>query len=235
MQYIRRKRSAKCDNPISIDTTKATLIKNCSCTEENYQCDYCFVRSESGKCEFDSAYCAQYDPKVPPTPCNGVWYESRGYRRVPGDTCDPSSGIDHMPIQRTCPYHAPEPAPVMPPSDQKNPNVSVRVDSHATTVIGFLVVFAFVALLLVIVWYLSGRNPVLREYVSKCVPEKYLPDFKIPAAAYSVLEEGVDNDAPALTLDNDDDDKVQDDDNTHNDGNKITLDGSDDAEFNPRG
>src|SRR4051812_9696185 len=36
-QYVRRKRTALCDNPVAIDTTKATIIKNCSCTEENYQ------------------------------------------------------------------------------------------------------------------------------------------------------------------------------------------------------
>jgi len=238
LQYIRRKRTEKCDNPANIDTSAVTIVKNCSCTEENYQCDYCFTRSKDGTCILDVSYCANFDPKQPPAKCNGIYYETLGYRRVPGDTCDPTSGVNHMPIPKQCPAHAPEPAPVVviPPNNQGGP--SIKVDSHATAVIGFLVVFAFIALLVVILWYMSGRNPTVRDYISQCVPERFLPDFKIPGAAYSVLEEGVDGDAPALTLDNDSDDKVQEDDHTtsaNKDANQITLDGSDDNDFNPRG
>jgi len=224
--YIRRKRTAHCDIPTSVTTKDVTIVRNCSCTEQNYQCDYCFTRV-NGKCDLDLVTCTDYDPKKPPEICIGTWDESRGYRRVPGDTCDPTGGIDHMPITRPCPAQAPQTAPsISPPNDMTTgggPNI--KVDSHATTVIGALVVFAFIALLVVILWYLSGRNPAVRDFATKCIPERFLPDFKIPGAAYSVLEEGVDNDAPALELDNDDDDKVKEDDKKD----------KDDDDFNPRG
>lgn len=217
-EYIRRKPAAKCDISINITTKDATIVKNCSCTEENYQCDFCFTRI-AGRCEFDFTTCTNYDPKLPPKQCRGKWYETRGYRRVPGDTCDPTIGVDHMPIERECPPQAPGTAP-----DENSGNVgpNVRVDSHATSVIVALVIFAFIALLVVILWYLSGRNSTVRDYATKCIPEKFLPDFKIPGAAYSVLEEDIDNDAPALDIE--DDDKVKEDSKT-----------SKDDDFNPRG
>jgi len=227
-KYVRRKREAKCDNPVDI-SSQVTIVKNCSCTEQNYQCDYCFTRLND-QCQFDMSFCGTYDPKQPPAICKGTWFENKGYRRVPGDTCDPSAGVDHMPIERQCPGgvpgggNQPAPAALTPqPTDNIKPPAK---ESSSTGIITFLLVFAFVALLIVIVWYSSGRNPAVREIISKCIPEKFLPDFKIPGASYSALTEDVEEDAPVLDLDNE-----NDIDTTNNKEAKNTDTGND---FNPR-
>jgi len=218
-KYVRRKRIAKCDNPVLIESKDVTIGKNCSCTELDYQCDYCFVRV-GDLCEPDTAYCANFDYKKPPAQCTSTWFESRGYRRVPGSTCDPTAGVDHMPIVRQCPLTAPAPinGPAAPDSSSDKVTPSITKDSKATTVIIFLIIFAFIAGLIVLFWYISGKNSTVREYVTKVIPERFLPDFSTEVAAYSVLEQDVDNDAPALQIDHSDDEKK-----------------NDEEDFNPRG
>jgi len=233
-KYIRRKRESKCDNPADLSSAVA-LIKNCSCTEENYQCDYCFTHV-GGVCQLDMSNCANYDPKKPPVPCKGTWYETKGYRRVPGDTCDSITGVDHMPILRQCPDAAPQAPSVEPtvPPDANKP--SIKVDSNAGGIITFLFLFALVALILVLIWFMSGRNAQLRDFLIKCIPEKFLPDFKVPSAQYAALGEDVDDDAPILSLDNDSDgeNKTAEPKDKPEEKQTITV-GQDGDTFNPRG
>jgi len=57
-------------------------ITNCNCTENDYECDWGFERTVSGKCV--------KMPEVtlePPSYCNGNYKLSQGYRSIPGDTC----------------------------------------------------------------------------------------------------------------------------------------------------
>ena len=35
--------------------------------------------------------------------CSGTYTVSNGYRLVAGDTCDPKTGVDHLPTQYRCP------------------------------------------------------------------------------------------------------------------------------------
>ncbi len=46
--YTRRKREAKCFNPEQWERVK--YVKNCECTEEDWECDEGFVRHGDGEC-----------------------------------------------------------------------------------------------------------------------------------------------------------------------------------------
>lgn len=37
IKYTRRKQASKCFNPVSFKQTTATTVRNCSCTDENYE------------------------------------------------------------------------------------------------------------------------------------------------------------------------------------------------------
>eukprot|EP01017_Pseudomicrothorax_dubius_P026780 TRINITY_DN3020_c0_g1_i4.p1 TRINITY_DN3020_c0_g1~~TRINITY_DN3020_c0_g1_i4.p1 ORF type:complete len:750 (-),score=167.04 TRINITY_DN3020_c0_g1_i4:24-2273(-) len=95
--YIRRKREAECFNGIEFD--RPEHVKNCECTEADWECDADFERPEGG------GPCARIDGTdidyKPPLKCDGYYYVSQGYRKVAGDTCQ--GGVDHSPLKLPCP------------------------------------------------------------------------------------------------------------------------------------
>uniref|UniRef100_A0A7S3KHT3 VPS10 domain-containing protein n=1 Tax=Euplotes crassus TaxID=5936 RepID=A0A7S3KHT3_EUPCR len=92
--YVRRKRDSECYNP---EEKEAVLFQeNCPCTENDFECDFGYKRTESGQCE--AAKSKTYEP---PEDCSGYYSISKGYRRIPGNTCD--GGGEYDPIQIACP------------------------------------------------------------------------------------------------------------------------------------
>lgn len=104
--YVRRKREAQCYNGILFE--RKTSVEHCSCTEDDYQCDFGFARLGPGQ------PCVSINkPKSPlPSPsvesypapaiCDKFYTISRGYRKVPGNTC--VNGVNFDPIIIPCPY-----------------------------------------------------------------------------------------------------------------------------------
>ncbi|XP_067826959.1 sortilin-related receptor isoform X2 [Heptranchias perlo] len=86
--YKRRTPHATCFNGEDFD--RPITVSNCSCTREDYECDFGFKLSE----DFSSEVCSP-DPEftgnmyAPPVPCPvGVTYKrTKGYRKISGDTC----------------------------------------------------------------------------------------------------------------------------------------------------
>jgi Sortilin, neurotensin receptor 3,/Sortilin, neurotensin receptor 3, C-terminal len=79
--YTRRKRASQCFNPEQFE--KAVMHEHCACTEEDFECDYGYMRKMHG------GPCVK-DPDAPPEPkkeCKDFYYETKGYRRVAGDSC----------------------------------------------------------------------------------------------------------------------------------------------------
>jgi len=101
LYYVRRKPISSCVPPPDADTEVTYVLGNCPCTQNDYQCDFCFSWN-NGRCVLDSAECPNYDPSKKPTICRDFWYETSGYRLVPGDTCDPTNGVQHTPIKHNC-------------------------------------------------------------------------------------------------------------------------------------
>ncbi|MEQ2165425.1 Sortilin- receptor [Ilyodon furcidens] len=86
--FKRRAPHATCFNGEDFD--RPVTIYNCSCTRQDYECDYGFKLSEDLSlqvCVPDPEFLG--DLYTPPVPCPiGTTYRrSKGYRRVPGDSC----------------------------------------------------------------------------------------------------------------------------------------------------
>jgi hypothetical protein len=104
--YIRRKRESKCYNGLTFE--RKTIVEHCDCTESDYECDYGFARSAPGepcvdinKTSLDSNKENLPQILTAPENCHGYYKISRGYRKVPGNTC--INGIKFDPILIPCP------------------------------------------------------------------------------------------------------------------------------------
>ncbi|KAH8109150.1 hypothetical protein DFH11DRAFT_958248 [Phellopilus nigrolimitatus] len=102
--YRRRKPDADCyvghkfDDPVEHE-------ENCPCTNEDYECDYNFIRNG------DQCLPAGPEP-IPADVCrdaSGTYMGSSGYRLIPGNTCDKSRGIvKDAKVQKDCSLAQPE-------------------------------------------------------------------------------------------------------------------------------
>eukprot|EP00760_Papus_ankaliazontas_P015382 PhM_4_TR16491/c0_g1_i1/m.21344 len=94
--YRRRSGGALCEltaqNAALVDSP---TIENCTCTDDDFQCDYNFHRV-NGRCK--SRYVWYSETKF--CGSDGFWHEYQGYTKVSGDTC--SGGSDYsQPIVTT--------------------------------------------------------------------------------------------------------------------------------------
>lgn len=92
--YVRRKRDRQCYNG---EEKEAILYQeNCPCSEMDFECDFGYKRTESGQCEH-----VKDETFEVPEDCDGYYTISKGYRRIPGNTCD--GGGEYDPIKLSCP------------------------------------------------------------------------------------------------------------------------------------
>lgn len=107
--YVRRKQDAECFN--GLDYERKTIVSNCECTEKDYECDEGFYRPENGegctpvKHENDTINAKdkttlEGEVHKPPKDCSGYFTISKGYRKIPGNTC--VNGIKFDPIVVPC-------------------------------------------------------------------------------------------------------------------------------------
>jgi hypothetical protein len=97
MRYERRKADAACY--VSQANLPSSEISVCQCTRTDFECDFCFeLAANNLSCVLA---CPDYNPKLQPATCNGEWFESMGYRRLPLDLC--SGGLDLSPVRHDCP------------------------------------------------------------------------------------------------------------------------------------
>lgn len=98
VSYTRRKRSSACFNPLEHE--RAKQMEHCPCTPEDYQCDQGYLRKgvDSTECVRDPE---ADPPQEPPETCENFYFVTKGYRRVPGDTCEGGAMWDR--VQTPCP------------------------------------------------------------------------------------------------------------------------------------
>ncbi|KAJ1973117.1 vacuolar protein sorting/targeting protein PEP1 [Dimargaris verticillata] len=91
VQYYRRLGDRDCYIGHEYEPT-TTVVKNCTCTEHDFECDYNFVRNPStGRCELVPGL------EPPTTECkpNQAYHElSTGYRKIPMSTCHGGVALD---------------------------------------------------------------------------------------------------------------------------------------------
>lgn len=121
--YIRRKRESKCFNGLTFE--RKSIVEHCDCSESDYECDFGFARHNPGepcinikkrqqekKEDFHTGDHPVQTGKesnnieaeilAPPANCHGYYKVSKGYRKVPGNTC--VNGVKFDPILIPCPY-----------------------------------------------------------------------------------------------------------------------------------
>ncbi|ERE76788.1 sortilin-related receptor [Cricetulus griseus] len=86
--FKRRTPHATCFNGEDFD--RPVVVSNCSCTREDYECDFGFKLSEDLSLEVcvpDPEFSGK--PYSPPMPCpvGSTYRRTRGYRKISGDTC----------------------------------------------------------------------------------------------------------------------------------------------------
>lgn len=100
--YERRITHANCYSGVSYD--RPVSIENCPCDREDFECDFGFVIDENTqKCvkEMDDTV----DPYAIPSSCThgGFYNRTKGYRLVPGDTCEGGRDYQYNPTVTACP------------------------------------------------------------------------------------------------------------------------------------
>jgi len=96
--YIRRKRDSECFNGLEFE--RKVVEEQCHCTDDDYECDFGFHRINV----YD--ICTSIDDEsekqrgLPPKVCNGYYTISKGYRKVPGNSC--VGGVKFDPIIIPC-------------------------------------------------------------------------------------------------------------------------------------
>jgi len=170
-QFVRRKKEAECDNPPEF-VSRPHIIKNCSCTEENYECDHCYKRSAAGTCEIDRQTCPNYDPQKQPEICITSWFQTQGYRKVPGDSCDTKTGVDHEPLVRKC-------------ITNQTIYVEVTKDSGPDALLISLPILLVVIIIVISLYIFSAKNLGVRDCLLKIVPESVLPKYSPAPIIYT--------------------------------------------------
>jgi len=92
--YLRRKRTSSCYNDESI-MNHVVSKTNCNCTEDSYECDFNFERTTI------SNVCVRIANTPIVCDANGNYWQTQGYRKVPGDTCI-NDLPSKVPVSRHC-------------------------------------------------------------------------------------------------------------------------------------
>jgi len=107
-RYFRKKTDRKCYNGPRIDRLQG-IARNCSCTREDFECDYNFERQQDGWCHLVPGL----EPADPLDQCKAnpdqyEYYDPTGYRRIPISTCSGGKEMDFAAQSHPCPGHEKE-------------------------------------------------------------------------------------------------------------------------------
>lgn len=104
-QYHRKKLESDCYNGRAIQHLHS-IAKNCTCTRQDFECDYNYERQTDGSC----ALVPGMQPLNPVEQCSAdpglvEYYEPTGYRRIPLTTCQGGKEMDYTSQSHPCPNH----------------------------------------------------------------------------------------------------------------------------------
>lgn len=104
-QYHRKKLDADCYNGRKIQHLH-NVARNCSCTRQDFECDYNFERQSDGSCKLAQGLEAP-DPQAVCYKDSSAdeYYDITGYRRIPLSTCEGGRELEHTSRVMPCPGH----------------------------------------------------------------------------------------------------------------------------------
>jgi len=106
-QYHRKKLSAECFNGKRIDHLH-NIARNCTCTRQDFECDYNFQIQTDGTCQLVPGLEPQdHEENCRQNPGQVEFWYPTGYRRIPLTTCQGGRELDKL-ESRPCPGHEKE-------------------------------------------------------------------------------------------------------------------------------
>ncbi|KAL9613874.1 MAG: hypothetical protein Q9167_001611 [Letrouitia subvulpina] len=108
-QYLRKLTDADCFNGQNIQK-KYNIRENCSCTREDFECDYNYEPGNDRSCQLVSGLAPPDHSKVcKDDPSRMSYYLPTGYRRIPLDTCQGGRELEKFESkEKPCPGKEPE-------------------------------------------------------------------------------------------------------------------------------
>ncbi|EME89230.1 uncharacterized protein MYCFIDRAFT_55669 [Pseudocercospora fijiensis CIRAD86] len=102
-EYHRKNLDSDCYNGREIKHLH-NIAKNCSCTREDFECDYNYQRDSTGACRLVEGL----DPPDPKAVCEKdkdaiEYFDITGYRRIPLTTCQGGKELDYTSNVKPCP------------------------------------------------------------------------------------------------------------------------------------
>lgn len=103
-QYHRKRVDAECYNGKTIDHLH-NIAQNCSCTRQDFECDYNYQAQADGTCQLVPGLQPQdHEQKCRDNPDQVEFWYPTGYRRIPLTTCQGGRELDKL-ESRPCPGH----------------------------------------------------------------------------------------------------------------------------------
>jgi len=104
-EYHRKKPEADCYVGVRRDVVHLhNVARNCSCTRQDFECDYNYERQRDGSCALVPGLSPPDHQAVCSLDQNAVeWYEPTGYRRIPLTTCQGGKEMDYTAQKHPCP------------------------------------------------------------------------------------------------------------------------------------
>ncbi|CAL4091361.1 unnamed protein product, partial [Meganyctiphanes norvegica] len=103
--YERRIPHTNCYNGLDYD--RPISAKNCPCTREDYECDFGFVTNttdgKTSDCIKDIEDVVNPYDRPKHCPPGTLYNRTRGYRLIPGDTCEGGRNFQYSPVLTACP------------------------------------------------------------------------------------------------------------------------------------
>ncbi|KAL9109142.1 MAG: hypothetical protein Q9227_006233 [Pyrenula ochraceoflavens] len=95
-EYHRKKLGAQCKNGLYADFQhKHAIQKNCSCTRQDFECDYNYERQNEDSCVLVDGYSPpDHSAVCKEDPSRIEYYKPTGYRRIPLTTCQGGRELD---------------------------------------------------------------------------------------------------------------------------------------------
>ena len=100
--YERQVPHAKCYNGINYD--RPISVENCPCGRDDFECDFGFRVKENTTDCIDDPFDTIHPFSVPAT-CQPwqTYNRTKGYRKIPGDTCEGGREYQFQPSVTACP------------------------------------------------------------------------------------------------------------------------------------
>lgn len=102
VKYVRRKPNKDCfigNAPLYL---RNTIVNNCKCTREDYECDYNYELANDGTCQLVKGLKSLTGKEVCSDPFVSEWWTPTGYRKLDMSTCENGLILDKISV-KSCP------------------------------------------------------------------------------------------------------------------------------------